>query len=126
MSRSLAKIRGIVSWCAMKTQIGAVILLMCCAGAAQAKDPTARAVEVKETIVYRPPENPGFAAWVMLWREPKGDLMVKFIERRKPREIERVATPRLDPHFWEAVGLPVGYDFGGLVTQTVYMRSSDG
>jgi hypothetical protein len=118
----------------MKTQIGVGIFVIICAVMAQAKEPIARAAEFKSTVVYRPPENPGFAAWVMLWREPpavsevepKGDLLVKFIERRKPRDNERVATPKLDPDFWEAVGLPVGYDFGGLVTQAVYMRSSDG
>ena len=110
----------------MKTQIGAAVVVMICTVAALAKEPTARAVEFKSTVVYRPPENPGFAAWVMLWREPAGDLMVKFIERRKPRDNERVANPKLDVHYWEAVGLPVGYDFGGLVTQAVYMRSKDG
>jgi hypothetical protein len=109
----------------MKTQAITVGIVMFCACAAHAAEPTARAVEFERRVIYEPPENPGFAAWVQLWREPKGDLMVKFLERRKPRKGEVVVAKKIDLDYWEAVGLPVGYDFGGLISEAVYMRSSD-
>ena len=109
----------------MKTQLVAVVVAMFVAQSVDAAEPTARAVEFERRGIYEPKENPGFAAWVQLWREPKGDLMVKFLERRKPKEGEKPAAAKIDLDFWEAIGLPVGYDFGGLVSEAVYMRSTD-
>ena len=103
-----------------------LILLVTVANAHAATAPRAEAVEFSEKVIFRSHENPGFAAWVQLWREPKGDLGVKFLQRRKPRDNERVtAPPPLDLHRWEAVALPLNYDFNDLVSETVYMRSSD-
>jgi hypothetical protein len=39
------------------------------ADAAATEPPRAQAVEFAENVVYHPPENPGFAAWVQLWPE---------------------------------------------------------
>jgi hypothetical protein len=90
-----------------------------------AAEPRARAVQFEEKVIYHPPENPGFAAWVHLWAEPSGDLSVKFLERHKPREGERIDAPPLDVHKWEAIGLPAQYNFANLVNETVFMRSAD-
>src|SRR4051812_32166730 len=95
-----------------------------------ANPPHAKAVEFEEKVIFHPPENPGFAAWVQLWREPpydKGDLRVKFLMRRKPKAGEQPPKrPPLDLHKYEAVGLPMKYDFSDVISETVYMRSSDG
>ncbi len=113
----------------MKTQTNVILVVMLACLVTQAADagePTARAVEFESRMIYDPPEKPGFAAWVQLWQEPKGDLMVKFLERRKPKGDEKPTGTKIDLDYFDAVGLPVGYDFADLVSQTVYMRSSDG
>src|SRR5687767_12312312 len=95
------------------------------AAAAPAKLPRARAIEFEERLIFRSPENPGFAAWVQLWQDPAGDLRVKFLHRRQPGPGERVERPPLDVHRWDALALPLKYDFDKLVAETVYMRSAD-
>jgi hypothetical protein len=92
-----------------------------------ADPPRARAVDFDERVIFRSDENPGFAAWVQLWREPKGDLMTKCLLRRQPKPGEAAPTPPpLDPHKWEAIGLPAKYDFSTLINESVYLRSRDG
>jgi hypothetical protein len=112
-----------VAWLAL-TLLGRV------EAARAANPPRAQAVEFEERTIFHPPENPGFAAWVQLWREPpydKGDLRVKFLMRRKPKPGDKPPVrPPLDLHKYEAVGLPVKYDFSDVISETVYMRSSDG
>jgi hypothetical protein len=94
--------------------------------ASAAKAPRAKAVEFQEKVIYHSPENPGFAAWVQLWQEPGGDLGVKFLQRRKPGAGEHLQPPPLYLHRWDALGLPVKYDFSDLVSETISMRSKDG
>jgi hypothetical protein len=103
----------------------AVLVVLLSPRFTRAAAPRARAVQVEERVIYHPPENPGFAAWVQLWQEPSGDLSVKFLERRKPRDGERVEPPPFDAHKWEAIGLPAQYNFANLVNETVFMRSAD-
>jgi hypothetical protein len=103
--------------------IGAILLVAGLAPMVAAAEPRAVAEGFKESVIYHPPENPGFAAWVQLWREPRGDLMVKFIERRTPK----VPRPQvIDVHKWETLGLPAVYNFSNLDTEQIYMRSTDG
>ena len=86
-------------------------------------------MEFEEKIIFRSPENPGFAAWAQLWPEPAGadgnGLGAKLLLRRKPAPGEKVVHPPIDVHRWEAVGLPVKYDFADLVNESVYLRSRD-
>lgn len=92
-----------------------------------ADPPRARAIEFDQKVVFRSDEQPGFAAWVQLWREPKGDLMTKCLLRRQPKAGEAPPQPRpFDPHLWEAIGLPAKYDFSKLINETVYLRSRNG
>jgi hypothetical protein len=51
--------------------------------------------------------------------------MVKFLERHKPRPGETADNPQFDIHKYEAIGLPDNYQFPNVVSQTVYMRSTD-
>jgi photosystem II stability/assembly factor-like uncharacterized protein len=99
------------------------------AAPAAAKPPRARAVDFEERIIFRSPENPGFAAWAQLWADPTGgdtnDLGAKLLLRRKPAPGEKVVHPPIDVHRWEAVALPVKYDFAELVNESVYLRSRD-
>jgi hypothetical protein len=95
-------------------------------GAAAAEAPRARAIEFDEKVVYHSPERPGFAAWVQLWPErTPGELSIKFLERRRPKP-GASPPPPLDVHQYEAIGLPIKYDFRDLVTEVVYLRSTDG
>lgn len=88
-------------------------------------DPHGRAVDFHETTIYHPPEKPGFAAWVQLWRSTgDGALMCKFIERRTPKT-PPATQPAIDVHRWETLGLPGIYNFDPLVTETVFMKSAD-
>jgi hypothetical protein len=92
-----------------------------------ASQPRAVAAEFEERLVWRSPENPGFAAWVQLWPEAKpGELGVKFVTRHKPAPGETVEPPPLDVHRYEALSLPANYDFAPLKTDVVMMRSTDG
>ena len=112
--------------CGLLTTLLILTIPAVTAAGAAAKPPRARAVDFDEKIIFRSPENPGFAAWVQLWQQPDGDLMTKFLLRRKPAAGEHI-PPRapLDVHRWDAIGLPVTYDFADLVTETVTMRSCD-
>jgi photosystem II stability/assembly factor-like uncharacterized protein len=108
----------------------AVLLILITAISAPAvhaavKPSRARAIDFDEKIIFRSPENPGFAAWVQLWAEPNGDLGTKFLLRRQPAPGERIERKPLDVHRYEAVGLPAKYDFASLITETVFMRSRD-
>lgn len=81
-------------------------------------------MDFKETVIYHPPENPGFAAWVQLWRgSGERELRCMFTERRTPKT--PTTRPKLDVHRYETIGLPVGYDFSPLINETVFMKSTD-
>ena len=82
-------------------------------------EPSARAVGFERTVVYRPPENPGFAAWVQLWREPGGG----WTGWRRPDEYPRIVDPpsgrvwsanarTIDTETWLAFLGDGGYDLG--------------
>ena len=91
--------------------------------ATTAAEPRARAVGFQEKQVYHSSEKVGHCAWVQLWREPEGGLRISFSESRTPKE-GRKPTP-IDIDRWEVGGMPATYNFSGLISETVYMRSTD-
>ena len=92
-------------------------------GRVQAEPPQARAVGFEEKMIYHSPETPGHTAWVQLWREGENALMIQFSETRKPEGGRKKVE--VDQESFLESGVPATYDFSGLVTEAVFMRSTD-
>ena len=96
---------------------------MAAAVTAEAPPTRARALDFNERMVYHSPEETGHCAWVQLWREPGGGLRLALQESRTPEQ-GRQRNP-IDIDAWEVGGMPATYDFSGLISETVFLRSVD-
>ena len=91
--------------------------------AEQSFAPRAQAADFKEEQVYHSPEKPGYCAWVQLWRDTDGNLMVAFNEKRADKDKPKRGSA--DPKSMEDMGLSAKYDFTDLISETMYLRSTD-